>query len=425
MQIGNSRHYLEYCLSWAEERLRDYQSPAEVAEAIEDINAYPGLDKLKDPQSIRFLSETDGQTGIGRRSVLEGRVLWEHPAAGEGTRLGLGPKYFITPEVLAQRQEDQARWRKLLPISLGRRHLFQLVYEIKTLAEEAGFDPKKVLSRQTFLVIGAEDFISRLSADVNTALRAHVPQENVWFMGQAAFPGLDREPGGGPWRFDQNSPKRLHNHGHMAMQKAMDEQIFRKDWDGRPSHLHRGEFFSRLGEFENLISSNIEDLDYLHGALDLSALGLAARLAHSDFGLLMEITKNNQERPVKGGMCVHDPALGRDVVIESLRLRGIQPRDIKYINKNINHFPRPKNAMTRLKENGLFMNAAVFDDKVYFLPVQGDINFLVKTAYFIRSDARQLNSLKTAADIPAALEAMEIQDGQPGFQELAAKSGLF
>ncbi|MDR1296295.1 MAG: hypothetical protein LBO05_02750 [Deltaproteobacteria bacterium] len=417
MASDNPRLYLETCLEQAGEKLAGYQCPAEVAEALEDINAYPGLAGLGPPQSLRLLSDSpDGQADMGRRAVLEGRVLWEHAAAGEATRMGLGPKFFYLPEQLAALAGADAP--DILPVRLGLRHLGQLLLEIRRLADESGFDPDGVLARQTFLLVGSESSVGRMSSMAARAFARIVPLRNLLFMGQTFFPGLDRKPGGG-WHFDPASPKKLHNHGHMVMQKIMDEQVFRLDSHGHRVFLSRAEFFSRLAEFENLISSNIEDLDYLTGALDLSALGLASRLGHAGFGMLMEIARNNLARPVKGGLCALDPALGRDVVVESFRLRDIQPRDMRFINRNNNHYPRPAVVMRRLQEEGLFMPVTVSENKVYFCPVQGDLNFLVKTAFFTRGETIQINSLKTQGDVRAALKAMAAQDASPDFRSLA------
>ncbi|MDR0621755.1 MAG: hypothetical protein LBJ61_07755, partial [Deltaproteobacteria bacterium] len=53
LRPGDPDAYLEACLALANTALADYASPAEVAEAAEDLNAYPGLGRLKPPQSIR------------------------------------------------------------------------------------------------------------------------------------------------------------------------------------------------------------------------------------------------------------------------------------------------------------------------------------------------------------------------------------
>jgi hypothetical protein len=85
----------------------------------------------------------------------------------------------------------------------------------------------------------------------------------------------------------------------------------------------------------------------------------------------------------------------------------------------MNHYLEPAKVMAVLADNGLFMPVVVHNDRVYFQPVQGDINFLVKTAFFTRVSEKELNSLKYPADIPPTLAAMAAQDAQPLFQALS------
>jgi hypothetical protein len=211
----------------------------------------------------------------------------------------------------------------------------------------------------------------------------------------------------------------------MALQKVMDRQTFRRDpATGEAKRLSQAEFFSLLGEFDDCVSLNVEDLDYLAKALDLEAIGLAVDLGRKGYGMVMEITGNNPDRPIKGGMCAYDDKLGRDVVVESFRLKGVAPRDIKYLNKNFNHYPKPALAFGRLREEGLFLPAAVHDERLYFQPVQGDLNFLVPTAFFARPNGKGINSLKSLGDAPAALAAMRAQDREPGFRDFLQSLGL-
>jgi hypothetical protein len=408
-------------LALANADLGDYRSPAEVLEAKEEINAYPGLGDLVDPESIRVLEPIPSVKDLGLKSLLEGLILWEHPAAGEATRLGLGPKFFLRPRDLAEIIGQVEAWAHLKPISLGLRHLLEPIAEIMDLAEQSGLDPQAAIKNQTFLLIGAAEHVEAMQAEAVGALSKVMPLENIWLMAQSSFHGLNKSPGE-KWAFDPNSPKRLHNHGHMIMQKTMDKQIYRLDESGRRRYFSREEFFSRLDAFADLVSNNIEDLDYLNKAIEEHALGLAVRLGRSGFGMMMEITLNNQHNPIKGGMCAHDPNLGRDVVIESFCLKNVLPRDIKFLNSNMNHYLNPAKVMTQLKENGLAMPVTVHDDRLYFTPVQGDLNFLVKTAFFTRRQGNQLNSLKYPADIPSALSAMAVQDQNPRFHELSTKA---
>jgi hypothetical protein len=413
--------FREGCLNMARSLLASYRSPQEVAEAADELNAYPRLAELRPPRSIRLLEPEPTLGALGRQALLEGRILWEHPAAGEATRLGLGPKFFLKPQDLAAIMGQTQEWSQLLPLSLGPRHLLALALEISQLARESGLDPQAVLAKQVFLIIGAEEWLDAMSAQVRAVLSKFLPLKNLWFMAQTAFHGLTRSSGG-DWFFDPNSPKLLYNHGHMAMQKTMDGQVFTFGESGERIYFSREEFFARVGEFSDLISSNIEDLDYLNQAIEPYSLGLATSLGSSGFGMMMEISLNNRQHPIKGGMCAFDPTLDHDVVIESFSLRDVQPKEIIYLNKNINHYLNPALVMAKLRENGLETPVAVRGDWVYFQPIQGDINFLVPTAFFTRAQDKELNSLKTISDIPAALTAMAVQDTKPGFRELAASA---
>jgi len=236
--------------------------------------------------------------------------------------------------------------------------------------------------------------------------------ERFLFLEQEAFPPLRPEGG---WHFEEGAPLRLHNHGHLAMQMTMDGQIFHLGRAGRETRLGREAFFDRLREAESLATYNIEDLGYLTRALDLDALGLALALGDQGFRMVMEIVPNQPDRPVKGALCAHDPALGRDVMVESLRLRGRPPEQIGHINKNFNHYPRPAEIFSRLAAHGLFLPAAVKEEGLYFQPVRGDMNFLVPTAFFTRDRPEPLSAWKSPADTPAALAALARQDAQPGF----------
>jgi len=54
---------------------------------------------------------------------------------------------------------------------------------------------------------------------------------------------------------------------------------------------------------------------------------------------------------------------------------------------------------------------------LYFQPVQGDINFLVKTAYFRRQELKPIRNLKNLAALPLAVNRCAAQARQPGFGE--------
>jgi hypothetical protein len=404
----------------ADELLKPYANIREVAEAEEDINLYPGQESLENPVSTIFLEGKNKDfSNFGKKAVLEGRVIWEHAAAGEGTRLNKGPKFFITPEILLDKlkKEMVPDLPKLYPMGLGRRHLIQLAFDIRNLSWEAGLDPDFVLSRQRMLVVASEEVMPMIYPEVIRDLKKFFPPQNLWFMTQPAFHGLNKTAKG--WDFEPTSPKRLHNHGFLVMQKTMDGQVFYSDDGGEITYFSRKEFFSELEMVQNLVSYNIEDLDYLTGSLDFEAIGLAMEMCDKGYGMMMEILPNNPERPIKGGMYAYDPGLERDVIVESFRLKGRSPSDIKFINKNFNHYLDPATTFMKIREEGIFMPISVKDDYLYFKPVQGDVNFVAKTCFFTRKSASPINSLKTDADYLSAAKAMAVQDRQEGFIKFA------
>jgi hypothetical protein len=348
------------------------------------------------------LEESAEEAAAARQAVLEGRVFWEHMAAGEGTRLGLGPKYLLNPE------------RPGPALTLGDRHLGQWAFELTRLAREAGLDPGEVLARQTLLLVVSRAGRAARADRVLAADFLGLEPDHFLFLEQTAFPALRPEGG---WHFEEGTTLRLHNHGHLAMQMTMDNLVFRLDRGGRETRLSREAFFGRLGRSDSLATYSIEDLGYLARALDLGALGLALGLGERGFRMVMELVPNQPDHPVKGAICAHDPSLGRDVMVESLRLRGLPPERITHINKNFNHYPRPAEIFGLLSAQGLFMPASVKDDGLYFQPVRGDMNFLAPTAFFTRRSPEPLSSWKSSADTPAVLAALDHQDAQPGFME--------
>ena len=67
------------------------------------------------------------------------------------------------------------------------------------------------------------------------------------------------------------------------------------------------------------------------------------------------------------------------------------------------------------------MHIAVKDDFIYFQPVIGDINFLVKTAIFTRKNVTPIKAWKSAITTPFTINFMHMQDLQKGFKEYALR----
>ena len=240
-------------------------------------------------------------------------------------------------------------------------------------------------------------------------------------MIQKNFHGINLR--NGQFFYDHQSPQRLHNHGQMAMQQTMHRQLFTLVG----ARTRNREFLSKdsvahwLQGFADKISYNIEDLDYLTGSLDFDGLGLALALGDQGYRMVVEVVANNSLNPQKGGMLAWDQELNRDVMIESFQLGDMENKDIQYLNRNFNHFLKPWVSWSRVGEMGLPMPIAVKKGYLYFQPVQGDINFLVETAFFRRSEMRPIRNLKTPARLPLAINCMFAQDNQPGFRDFVQR----
>ena len=137
--------------------------------------------------------------------------------------------------------------------------------------------------------------------------------------------------------------------------------------------------------------------------------------------MVMEIVANNPDKPIKGGLAAYDEVLKRNVMIESFQLKGLPNEEILYLNKNFNHYTNPVMAWGALKDRKLPMPLAVKGGYLYFQPVQGDINFLVPTAFVRRKKLKPIRAWKSAANIIDAVNTMDAQDRQPGFRAFAAR----
>jgi hypothetical protein len=442
--LTSNKTYMESCLQIAVQRLSDFESMDDIAAHQQEINQYERLDHLSEPQDIYELDADaipPADLDRARKAVLDGRVFWEHTAAGEATRLKLGTKYLINPAVdLMPLKKIAARWSedqgrdvsvyeiekaltvtpdRLLPLTLGQRHMLQHSYDLLFLAREAGLKPTEVLAKQHCLVI-----LNEQSADdvLKQTVDAHfhgLQRKNCLFMVQKAFPGIEFK--GGRFRFDPESPKRLHNHGQLVMQETMDDQIFRLDAQGNREYLKAEEFEAILETMLCKISYNIEDLTYLTGSIYWAALSQALALGEKGYDMVMEIVANDPENPIKGGMAAYDSLLNRNVMIESFQLSGMPNEDITHLNKNFNHYTNPVKSWRAVKEKKLPMPIVVKNGFLYYQPVQGDINFLVNTAFVRRKDFKPIRAWKSPSNTVSALNAMHDQDNQPEFRKFAEK----
>ncbi len=431
--------YINYCVGLANESLFPVKGIDEIKENESKINVYANIDHIEDPKDIAILNglkREDYDRAV--KIIMEGRFFSEHTAAGEATRLKLGTKYLINvaqdldckkiAEAISEEKgkdikpEDVVKSagykpEEVLPISLGTRHMLQYSFDIANLAKKYGYNPEEVLKKQKMLVVLNEHTADRIMREFFDHEFFGFQRENVMFMVQKAYHGLNINNSG--FFYDTNTPKRLHNHGHMVLQQTFDKEIFYADSNCERKYMTSAEYGEVLKGMDNKISFNIEDLSYLNGSIDFDSLAFALKKADEGYGMLMEIVANNPENPQKGGMAAFDKKLGRNVMIEGFQLKGIQNHEITYLNKNFNHYPNPYNCWSMLKEHGLNMPVAVKENSVYFQPVQGDINFLVKTEFFQREDLQPIKSWKSPATTPLAIKHMKMQDQQEGFKTYA------
>ena len=441
LDIRTIEAYRNSCLELCAERLRDYDG-LEALKADENrLNAYPRLAGLEEPRGVVTLDPPTLSAGQIQRAVecvLDGRFLAEHAAAGEATRLKMGTKYLINPRERLTLESMALAWSEaageemtpggilnntggvrpqdLLDLSLGSRHMFQMAFDLAKLAGDQGRNADSVLENQRMLVILNQASAPEVIRSIAGSNFFGFNSAHVMFMVQESFEGIGLREG--RFFFDPDSPRRLHNHGQMAMQQTAEDQVFvlLEGAPGSRRYLKPEQILEILEGMDDKLSYNIEDLDYLDGALDLPALALALDQSDQGARMVMEIVANNPEHPVKGGLAAWDGELGRNVMIESFQLLDMPNSELKFLNRNFNHYPKPAAAFRALAE-GLPMPLAVKDGFIYFQPVQGDLNFSLPTSFVRRKELRPLKSWKSALDSPQAVKAMAEQDKQPGFRD--------
>jgi hypothetical protein len=437
------------------------------------INSYENIDHLHPVPESRFAILDEDKVDIqpAEKLILEGKFFWEHAAAGEATRLGLGTKYLLNlgrfsikeivdfmrkeamddagsisgPEAMKKEIEIVERINdetvlsdigempdNLLDISLGTRHMLQQVYDVTKLAQKYGVDPKEVLARQSTLLILNEATAEEIIEEVAKMDFFGLYPSRFYFMVQRAFHGIYLKEG--MLFFDKSTEKnkRLHNHGQMMMQKVHNDVIFTVDKgnvrDRR--YLSSKEFEGVLSKHDDLLSYNIEDLNYLTGAIDFPALALALDLGRKGYKMMMEVVAQHPIKPQKGGACFIDKKLKRVVMVECNQLKDIRNEDIKHLNKNFNHYMDPASSLRAIRQKGLAISFEVKrtfnqlgqpQDYIFANPVQGNLNFIVKTAFMKRKEVKPILGWKSAASTPAAIKACFAQDRQDGFRQLVQR----
>ena len=454
-------------LKWQVKDFFENHSAVEVShflEMVDNLNAYENINHLKplSEEHVEMLDENRLDTKEAELTVLNGEVFWEHAAAGEATRLGLGTKYLLylnelTVDKIVEMQQKEIekdysgeeREKKLLeltrervkelagcesedtlPLNLGTRHMLQLAFDIRKLAQKHSLDEEEVIGKQKNLVIMNEGTWEKIVEEWKKYKFFGFSRRNAYFMVQKSFHGIDVEKGEPFYDESHDGHKRLHNHGQMAMQKTHDDEIFRIGEDGNREYLKAAEFEKILSGMRDMLSYNIEDIKFLTNAIDYHSLALVLELGAQGYGMVMEIVGQNPLKPQKGGAAFYDEKLGRPVMIESNQLQGIKNEDITHLNKNFNHYPNPVKAFRALKSGEMHMHTTIKKVKdeggedrhyLYFCTPQGDINFHVKTAYVMRKVLKPIWNWKSPATTPPTVKACYMQDQQEGFKGFTEK----
>lgn len=438
----------------------------DVRDNLARLNAYDHIDCLRpiEKEHITILNERKIDIKEAEEIVFNGEFFWEHAAAGEATRLGAGTKYVLklsdfsvervinlrkheiekdfkadpvtAKKLIAELTEEnllnqmECKPEDILPLTLGTRHMLQMAYDLVKLAIKHGKNPEEVIKKQKMLLVMNEPTAERIINDFIRHNFFGFNRKTVFFMIQKSFPGIDLKNGEPFYDTSHERHYRLHNHGQMVMQKTHDNVIFCIDDDKSRRYLKSKEFEKILESVKDVVSYNIEDIDYLTGSIDWQSLALSLDLGKQGYAMTMEIVGQNPLKPQKGGACFWDDKKKRAVMIESNQLRGMKEENIKHLNKNFNHYPNPVIAFRAVKEGRMHLHLDVKNsvDKngnpknyIYFCTPQGDINFLVKTAYIMRKKIKQIANWKSPATTSAAVKACLKQDHQKGFKEFAEK----
>lgn len=306
------------------------------------INAYENFEHLEpiDESKIIILDDEKINTAKAENAIMNGKILWEHTAAGEATRLGLGTKYllnlsqFTIPEIVSHIKKERLaeaekkglkgaalakekkvinrevteknvlettgqRPKKLMNISLGNRHMLQLAFDISQLAKKNKLNPRKVLAKQTNLVILNEQTVEEILEEFKKFNFFGFNPRKVFFMVQRSFHGTYIKEGCLYYDITTEKNKRLHNHGQLMMQKVHDGMFFCVDPKNtsKRKYLLNGELREILKRHDDLLCYNVEDLGYLTCSIDLPSLSLALDLGRKDYNMVMEIVAQNPIKP--------------------------------------------------------------------------------------------------------------------------------
>jgi hypothetical protein len=453
--------YRQRVLARAQEELKQHYGAglatltmAQIANDQRQLRAYPGLercdmDRVQDhlvlvtPETV-----TDAELAAAERVQLGGQQLVEDAAAGEATRLGLGTKYLLTPERLVEallshnfRNPERlidipVQPNDLAPISLGVRHKLQLVYDLVAMATNPTgspcLNPNEVVKSQVTLTVLNEETWLPIVREFARFGHLGLDPERTLFMVQEKGLGMGIQDGN--LFFDPRSEFRLWNHADMKMQQTLEGKVFWVRINSQTGELERHylrpeEVEQIFASMQNQISYPIEDIDYLTGAINLRNLALALRLGEQGFRMSQEAVAQ-QVPPQEGGFFTFDPQLsgGRVVCIESDAGGNVIHKGtlamIRFLNKNFNMFPNPVEAFRVLWQLAMPSHLTVKGGFLYPQGVQGDLNLSLSTAFISRQPLMPIRNLKELKHGPATLLAMQAQDHQPGYLNLAREKGI-
>ena len=458
IQVSSLEEYKSSTIDFIHQKLSSYFGPEkiqefslkQIKEHLPKINSYKNLEFLKplDKSQVEILDDEKINISEAQQCVLKGEFFWEHACAGEATRLGLGTKYLLNCNTfskeylldLISKEIEKSGLKnseelfdnikinlidpsQILPLSLGTRHMLQMRYDIEKLAKNFNHEPQQILEKQKMLIILNKKTASKIISEFKEHQFFGFKEENVYFMVQEDFHGIHFSKG--KFQYDESTidNKRLHNHGQMVIQKMHNHNIFHYINNAKVP-ISQQEYLDLLRKCKDMISYNIEDIAYLTNSIDFPSLAKALELGSKGYNMIMEIVGQNPIKPQIGGAAFFDPILNKNVMVESHMLANITPNEITFLNKNFNNFPNPVQSMEELKEQSLHMPIKIKKAKnnkfyFYFDPVQGDLNFLVKTAFIMRKEIKPIQNWKSPLTTPPTLLAMKAQDDQFGFKELA------
>ena len=300
--------------------------------------AHPNIkDKIKEIKPLLISSDTIETTKTSH-AILNGDIFWEHTAAGEATRLGLGTKYILNKKnlekyfetnenltkdisnkqalalntmTMSERNQAIILLKSISNINMGTRHLAQQACDLISLAKTNNFDPKIALANQYNLIIVNENNEAQIIKELIANNFLGFDPTKLFFMVQRAAHGYNLKEG--KVYLDTTSKKRLYNHGVMRLQTALNNELFFIQGEEK-IFITAKEYKDILATKKLLISINIEDLDWLENSLDLDNYTLGLNLAAAGYEMIMTAIGQKQP-PQKGGyFCELD---GKTVCIET------------------------------------------------------------------------------------------------------------